>query len=226
MRNMLGRGLGVVAIAALAAGAGAGTAKAHHSDWGLPLVGGLVGGAGLTALYYHSQQQHQQSAPPAQVVQPVYVTPAAARRSGSALGDDDRGPAERARSARRQGLHHAGPVPGPAPGSARSALGPTRPARRLRRPGAPGRPGHQSRHRSTHQADDRAALSLRYHPARRRADPGRRLHGRRQGGDRPDARPARHRLHRGRLAGRQPDRRRLLRQPARACATPGCAPSA
>jgi hypothetical protein len=78
MRNMLGRGLGVVAITALAAGAGASTAKAHHSDWGLPLVGGLVGGAGLTALYYHSQQQHQQSAPPAQVVQPVYVTPAAA----------------------------------------------------------------------------------------------------------------------------------------------------
>jgi hypothetical protein len=75
MRNMLGRGLGVVAIAALA-GLGAGPAQAHHSDWGLPLVGGLVGGAGLTALYYHSQQQHQQAAP-AQVVQPVYVAPAA-----------------------------------------------------------------------------------------------------------------------------------------------------
>jgi hypothetical protein len=79
MRNMLGRGLGVVATAALAAGLGAGSAQAHHSDWGLPLVGGLVGGAGLTALYYHSQRQDQErSAPPAQVVQPVYVTPAAA----------------------------------------------------------------------------------------------------------------------------------------------------
>jgi hypothetical protein len=76
MRNVLGRGLGVVAIVALA-GLGAGPAQAHHSDWGLPLVGGLVGGAGLTALYYHSQQHQQQSAP-AQVVQPVYVTPAAA----------------------------------------------------------------------------------------------------------------------------------------------------
>lgn len=76
MTNMLGRGLGVVAIAALA-GLGAGPAQAHHSDWGLPLVGGLVGGAGLTALYYNSQKQHQESAP-AQVVQPVYVTPAAA----------------------------------------------------------------------------------------------------------------------------------------------------
>ena len=77
MRNMVGTALGAVLITALA-GIGAGSAKAHHSDWGLPLVGGLVGGAGLTALYYHSQQQHQQSAPPAQVVQPVYVTPAAA----------------------------------------------------------------------------------------------------------------------------------------------------
>jgi hypothetical protein len=77
MRNMLGRGLCVIAIAALAAGLGAGSAQARHSDWGLPLVGGLVGGAGLTALYYNSQRQHQQSAPPAQVVQPVYVAPAA-----------------------------------------------------------------------------------------------------------------------------------------------------
>ena len=73
MRNMLGRGLGVVAMAALAAGLGASSAKAHHSDWGLPLVGGLVGGAGLAALYHHSQQQSA----PAQVVQPVYVAPAA-----------------------------------------------------------------------------------------------------------------------------------------------------
>jgi hypothetical protein len=76
MRYMLGRGLGVVAAAAVAAGLGATSAKAHHSDWGLPLVGGLVGGAGLAALYHHSQQQRQESAP-AQVVQPVYVAPAA-----------------------------------------------------------------------------------------------------------------------------------------------------
>lgn len=78
MTSMLGKALGVVAVVALA-GLGAGPAQAHHSDWGLPLVGGLVGGAGLTALYYHSQQQdHERSAAPAQVVQPVYVTPAAA----------------------------------------------------------------------------------------------------------------------------------------------------
>jgi hypothetical protein len=77
MRNLLGKALHVVAVAALA-GLGAGPAKAHHSDWGLPLVGGLVGGAGLTALYYNSQRRDEQrSAPPAQVVQPVYVAPAA-----------------------------------------------------------------------------------------------------------------------------------------------------
>jgi hypothetical protein len=75
MRKFVGAALGAVAIASLA-GLGAGPAQAHHSDWGLPLVGGLVGGAGLTALYYHSQQQRQE-APPAQVVQPVYVAPAA-----------------------------------------------------------------------------------------------------------------------------------------------------
>jgi len=84
MRNLLGRGLGVVAITALAAGVGAGPAQARHSDWGLPLVGGLVGGAGLTALYYNSQRQHQESAP-AQVVQPVYVAPAAVPAAAPAV---------------------------------------------------------------------------------------------------------------------------------------------
>ena len=77
--RLLGKAMGAVAVAALAAGLGAGPAQAHHSDWGLPLVGGLVGGAGLTALYYHSQQGDRERAQPApvQAVQPVYVTPAA-----------------------------------------------------------------------------------------------------------------------------------------------------
>lgn len=75
MMKTLGGGLGIVAMAALAAGLGASRAQAHHSDWGLPLVGGLVGGAGLTALYYNSQQHSQ---PRTEVVQqPVYVAPAA-----------------------------------------------------------------------------------------------------------------------------------------------------
>lgn len=76
--NVIGKTMGVVAVAALAAGLGA-PAQARHSDWGLPLVGGLVGGAGLTALYYHSQQGDRERAQPAQIqaVQPVYVTPAA-----------------------------------------------------------------------------------------------------------------------------------------------------
>jgi drug/metabolite transporter (DMT)-like permease len=76
MMKPFGRGLAIVAVAALAAGLAASPSQAHHSDWGLPLVGGLVGGAGLTALYYNSQQHSQ---PRTEVVQqPVYVTPAAA----------------------------------------------------------------------------------------------------------------------------------------------------
>ncbi len=81
MMKLLGRGLGMVAITALAAGLGASPSQAHHSDWGLPLVGGLVGGAGLTALYYNSREHDQQRSAPARtevVQQPVYVTPAAA----------------------------------------------------------------------------------------------------------------------------------------------------
>jgi len=70
MMRLLG---GVVAVA-LGVGLGASPGQAHHSDWGLPLVGGLVGGAGLTALYFNHEQSQQrsQSAP----AQPVYVAPA------------------------------------------------------------------------------------------------------------------------------------------------------
>jgi hypothetical protein len=78
---MLGRAIAGVAIAVLATGLGGAAANAHHSDWGLPLVGGLVGGAALTGLYYNSRDRGggggERYAPPAQVVQPVYVAPAA-----------------------------------------------------------------------------------------------------------------------------------------------------
>jgi hypothetical protein len=64
---------GLAATVVIGLGARPGLA---HNDWGLPLVGGLVGGAGLTALYYNSQRHDE---PRTQVVQqPVYVTPAAA----------------------------------------------------------------------------------------------------------------------------------------------------
>ena len=51
---------------------------------------------------------------------------------------------------------------------------------------------------------------LRHHPARRRAAGGAEPLRRRQAGDRPAARRARRGLHRGRLAGRQPQGHRVL----------------
>lgn len=86
MMKLLGKGLGMAATAAvLTVGFGASPGQAHHSDWGLPLVGGLVGGAGLTALYYNSQRHDQERSAPAQVVQPVYVTPAAVPAAAPAV---------------------------------------------------------------------------------------------------------------------------------------------
>jgi hypothetical protein len=77
MMKSLGR-LAAVAAVVVAAGLGPNPAQAHHSDWDLPLVGGLVGGAGLTALYYSSREHTQEQQPRTEVVQqPVYVTPAA-----------------------------------------------------------------------------------------------------------------------------------------------------
>jgi hypothetical protein len=44
-----------------------------HSDWGLPLLGGLVGGYGLsTVMQKHSESEARQSAPPP----PTYAQPA------------------------------------------------------------------------------------------------------------------------------------------------------
>jgi hypothetical protein len=67
--RLLGTGIAAVALV-MALGASPG--QAHHSDWGLPLVGGLVGGAGLTALYYNHQRSEEQQQPRAQ---PVYAAP-------------------------------------------------------------------------------------------------------------------------------------------------------
>ena len=59
-------------------------------------------------------------------------------------------------------------------------------------------------------------LPLRHHPARRPADAGHRLFRRGQDRDRQAAGRVRHRLCRGRLSRRQPDRHRLLRREAHA----------
>lgn len=74
MTRLRSTGLGIVAVA-LGMGLGASPGQAHHSDWGLPLVGGMVGGYALSSMMHRrdEQQAYQQ---PAQV-QPVYVTPAA-----------------------------------------------------------------------------------------------------------------------------------------------------
>jgi hypothetical protein len=80
-------GTGIVVALGVALGASPG--QAHHSDWGLPLVGGLVGGAGLTALYYNHKSSEEQQARPAPA-QPVYVTPAAAPAVPSATTIEDK----------------------------------------------------------------------------------------------------------------------------------------
>lgn len=60
---------GVAAAAAISSGTR--TASAHH-DWGLPLVGGLVGGYALSSLMHQREDRPRERV----VSQPVYVTPA------------------------------------------------------------------------------------------------------------------------------------------------------
>ena len=67
-----------VALAAvvpvLVIGLGASPTRAHN-DWGLPLVGGLAGGYGLSYLMNRDKEQ-KQSAPAPTYAAPAYVTPA------------------------------------------------------------------------------------------------------------------------------------------------------
>jgi hypothetical protein len=60
-------------VAGVAAGLGVGTRTASaHNDWGLPLVGGLVGGYALSSMTHRGGSgRHEQA-----VSQPVYVAPA------------------------------------------------------------------------------------------------------------------------------------------------------
>ena len=76
-------------LPALAIGLGASPARAH-SDWGLPLVGGIVGGYGLSHLMSQKEERPQQVyAPPAPTyaapaaAAPIYVAPAAAAPSAA-----------------------------------------------------------------------------------------------------------------------------------------------
>ena len=66
----------------------------------------------------------------------------------------------------------------------------------------------------------RAHLSLRHHPCATARRPRASISVARQVAHRAGARPARHRLCRGRLARRQPDRRCVLRRPAGTAARP------
>jgi hypothetical protein len=68
MGKALAKTLALAALVpALMLGVGVSPSRAH-SDWGLPLVGGLVGGYGLSYLMNREKEQK----PPA----PTYVTPA------------------------------------------------------------------------------------------------------------------------------------------------------
>ena len=79
MGKALARTLALAVVApVLVVGLGAGPSQAHD-DWGVPLLGGLVGGYGLS-YFMNKSKEEKQSAPtypaPAYVA-PAYVTPAA-----------------------------------------------------------------------------------------------------------------------------------------------------
>lgn len=83
---MIGRALTVAALALVLTTAGGDrAAEAHHSDWGLPLVGGLVGGyAAKSLLDTHSHEEHE--ARPAPAPQPA-AAPAPAGPSAASIED-------------------------------------------------------------------------------------------------------------------------------------------
>jgi hypothetical protein len=87
LRSALARGL-VVATVAAAAGIGLGSRLGlAHNDWGLPLVGGLVGGYALSSMMHrgggggrervYEQPVYAAPAPVYAAPAPVYAAPAA-----------------------------------------------------------------------------------------------------------------------------------------------------
>jgi hypothetical protein len=74
MRRFLARGLMVAGMAA-AVGIGFGARPGlAHNDWGLPLLGGLVGGYGLSTLMHQREERPREPT----YSQPVYAAPAPA----------------------------------------------------------------------------------------------------------------------------------------------------
>jgi hypothetical protein len=76
---VLARGIVVASVAAVLGGLGSQPALAHN-DWGLPLVGGLVGGYALSGMMHQREQRSREPT----YAQPVYAAPAVAPVAPSA----------------------------------------------------------------------------------------------------------------------------------------------
>jgi hypothetical protein len=76
---MIGRASMVATAAAIVMLAGSQqTAQAHHDNWGLPLIGGLVGGyAAKSLLDAHSRDEHEARPAPAPAEAPAAAGPSA-----------------------------------------------------------------------------------------------------------------------------------------------------
>ena len=77
---VIGRALVVATVAAtLTVAGGEQTAKAHHDNWGLPLIGGLVGGyAAKSLLDAHNREEQEARPAPARATAPASAGPSAA----------------------------------------------------------------------------------------------------------------------------------------------------
>ena len=88
MGKTLAKSLALAVVApALVIGLGGSPSQAHN-DWGLPLVGGLVGGYGLSTLINRNRerdrwQAYSQPAPTYAAPAPTYAAPAAAPSAAS-----------------------------------------------------------------------------------------------------------------------------------------------
>ena len=76
---VIGRALMVATVAVILTTAGGEqTAQAHHDNWGLPLVGGLVGGyAAKSLLDAHSEEEQEARPAPAPAAAPASAGPSA-----------------------------------------------------------------------------------------------------------------------------------------------------